>query len=60
MLLWIKWRGMVEIKHFINVISIMLCENSSWIMDWRIYEEGRTHIPLSLHATIDLLAQDLQ
>ena len=55
-----KWRGMVEIKHFINVISIMHCQNSLWIMDWRIYGEGRTQIPLSSPATIDLLAQDLQ
>ena len=23
-------------KTFMNVISIMLCQNSSWIMDWRI------------------------
>ena len=39
------------------VISIMPCQKSSWIMDWRIYREGRTQIPLSSHATIDLLAQ---
>ena len=41
--------------HFSNALS-----NSSWIMDWRIYGEGRTQIPLSSPATIDLLAQDLQ
>ena len=58
-LLWIKWRGMVELKHFINVVSIMPCQNSSWIMAWRIYGEERTQIPLSSLATIDLLAQDL-
>ena len=49
-----------ELKHFIDVVSIMLCQNSSWIMDWKIYGEGRTQIPLSSPATIDLLAQDLQ
>ena len=42
------------------VISIMSCQNSSRIMNWRIYGEGRTRIPLSSPATIDLLAQDLQ
>ena len=29
------------------VISIMPCRNSSWIVDWKIYGEGRTQIPLS-------------
>ena len=42
------------------VISIMPCQNSSWIMDWRIYGEGRTQIPLSSPTRIDFLAQDLQ
>ena len=46
-------------KHFIDVVSIMLSQNSLWIMDWRIYGEGRTQIPLISPATIDLLAQDL-
>ena len=41
------------------VISIIPCQNSSWIMDWKIYGEGRTQIPLSSPTTIDLLAQDL-
>ena len=41
-------------------ISIMPCQNSSWIMDWRIYGEGRTQIPLSSPTTIVLLAQELQ
>ena len=27
-------------------------QNSSWIMDWRIYGEGKTQIPLSSPATI--------
>ena len=58
--LWIKWRKMVERKHFINVISIIPFQNSSWIMDWSIYGEGRTQIHLSSPATIDLLVQDLQ
>ena len=35
-------------------------QNSLWIMDWRIYGEGKTQIPVSSAATIDLLAQDLQ
>ena len=37
--------------HFNYVLS-----NSSWILDWRIYGEGRTQIALSSTATIDLLA----
>ena len=41
------------------VISILPCQNSSWIMDRRIYGEGRAQIPLSSPATIDLLAHDL-
>ena len=57
--LWINWRGLVEIKLFIDVVSVMPCQNSSCIMDWRIYEERRTQIPLSSPATTDLLAQDL-
>ena len=42
--LWIKWTGMVEIKHkeFIDVVPIMPRQNSSWIMGSRIYREGRT------------------
>ena len=47
-------------KHFIDDVSVMPCQNSLWIMDWRIYGEGRTQIPLSSSATIDPLAQDLQ
>ena len=31
--LWIKWRGIVEIKHFIDLVSIMPCQNSLRIMD---------------------------
>ena len=58
--LWIKWRGMVELKHFINTISIMLCQNPLWIIDWRIYEEERIKIRLSSPTTIDLLALDLR
>ena len=34
--------------------------NSSWIMEWRIYGEGRNQILLSSPTTVDLLAQDLQ
>ena len=43
-ILWIKWTGMVEIKHkeFIDVVPIMPRQNSSWIMGSRIYREGRT------------------
>ena len=55
-----KVQGVVETKHFINVISIMLCQNSLWIMDWRISGEERTQISLSSPATTDLLAQGLQ
>ena len=52
--LWIKWRGMLEIKHLIDVDSIVACQDSSWV-----YGEGRTKIALSSPATIDFLAQDL-
>ena len=41
------------------VISIMPCQNSSWIVDWKIYGEGRIQISLSSPATIDPPAQDL-
>ena len=37
----------------IDVVPIMLCQNSSWKMGSRIYGEGRTQILL-----IDPLAQD--
>ena len=52
--------GIVEIKHkeIRNVVSIMPCQNSLWIMGSRIYGEGRTQIPLSLPTMIDPLAQD--
>ena len=42
------------------VISIMSCQNSLRIMDWRTYGEGRTLIPVGSAATIGLLAQDLR
>ena len=45
-------------KDFIDVIPRMPCQNSSWIMCSRVYGLGKTHIPLSLPATIDPLAQD--
>ena len=52
--LWIKWTGMVKIKHkdFIGAASIMPCQNSSWIMSLRIYGEGRIQISQSSPATI--------
>ena len=31
--LWIKWRGIVEIKHFKDLVSTMPCQNSLRIMD---------------------------
>ena len=37
-----KWRGMVVIKHFIDVISIMPCQTLSLVIEWRIYGEERT------------------
>ena len=51
---------MVEMKHFIDVDSIMSCQNSSRIIDWTIHGEGRTQITLSSIATVDLLAQDIE
>ena len=58
--LWIKWTGMVEIKHkdFIDIVPIMSCQNSPWIMRSGIYREGRAQIPLSSPTTIDPLAPD--
>ena len=55
-----KWTGMKEIKHrnFIDVIQILPCLNSSWIMGWRIYGGGRTQILLSSPTIVDSLAQD--
>ena len=35
---------------------VMPCQNSFWIMGLRIYEEGRTHIPLISPTTIGPLA----
>ena len=51
---------MMKIKHkdFIDVVPIMLCLNTSWIMRSRIYGKGRIQIPLSSYTTIDPLAQD--
>ena len=37
----------------------MPCKNSSWIMDSRIYGEGRTQIPLSSHR-IDKVYTDIR
>ena len=59
-ILWIKWRGTVGIKTFIDVVLIISCQNSPWVLDWRIYGEGRIQIPLSSPATINLLVQDLE
>ena len=52
--LWIKWRGVVKIKHkdFIDAFPIMPCQYSSWIMGLRIYGEGKTQILLNSPATI--------
>ena len=57
--LWIKWTGMVKIKHkdFIGAAPILPCQNSSWIMSLRIYGEGRSQITLCLLATIGPLAR---
>ena len=59
--LWIKWTGMVEIKHkeFLDVVPIMPYQNSSWIMGSGFYGKERTQIPLSSPAKIDPMAQDL-
>ena len=42
--LWIKWIGMVEIKHkdFIDFVPIMSCQNSLYLMGSTISREGRT------------------
>ena len=45
-------------KYFIDVVPIMPCHNSPWIMGSRIYGEKNVHIPLSSRTTIDPLAQD--
>ena len=48
---------MVKIKHkdFIGAVPIKPCQNSSKIMDLRIYEERRAQIPQSLPATVGCL-----
>ena len=55
----IKWTGMVKIKHkdFIGAAPVMPCQDSWWIMGFRIYGEGRTEISLSSAATIGPLAR---
>ena len=56
---WVKWTGMVKIKHkdFIGAAPVMPCQDSWWIMGFRIYGEGRTQISLSSAATIGPLAR---
>ena len=56
-----NWRNKMERDggnkiDFIDAASIMPCQNSSSIMDSRIYGEGITQISLSSPATVDLLA----
>ena len=48
---------MVEIqdKEFIDVVSIILFQNSSWIIGTRIYRKWRTHIFLSSSTALDFL-----
>ena len=50
----------IKCKYFRDVIPIMSCQNSLWIMSLRIYGEGKTKILLSspTNTTIDPLAQD--
>ena len=54
-----KINRMVKIKQkdFIGAAPVMPCQNSSWIMGFRFYGEGRTQIPLSSPAPIDPLAR---
>ena len=58
-LLWIKWTGMVKIKHrdFIGAAPVMPCQNSSSIMDLRIYGDRRAQNPLSSPRKISPLAR---
>ena len=60
--LWLKWTGMVEIKHkdLLDMVPIMLCHNSLWIMGLRIYGEGKTQILLSSPTSIDPLVHKIQ
>ena len=60
--LWLKWTGMVEIKHkeLLDMVPIMLCQNSLWIMGLRIYGEGKTQILLSSPTSIDPLVHKIQ
>ena len=50
----------IKYKYFRDVILIMPCQNSLWIMGLRIYGEGKTKILLSspTNTAIDPLAQD--
>ena len=36
----------IKHKYFIDILSVIRCQNSEWIIDWRIYGEG-TQIPFS-------------
>ena len=58
-MLWMKWAGMVKIKHkdFVDAVPIIPRRNSLWIMGFRIYGERRTQILLSSPATIGPLAR---
>ena len=51
---------MVEIKHkdFVDMVPIMLCQNSSYIMGWMICGEGTTQIHASSLTTMDPLEQN--
>ena len=49
--------GKIKNKDFIDSVSIILCQRSLWIMDLRIYGEGRSQIVLSSLATIGPLAK---
>ena len=54
-----KWTGMVEIKHkdFIDAVPIKPCQNSLWIMDFRVNGDERNQIPSNPPATIDPLGR---
>ena len=45
-------------KEFIDVVPVISCKNSLWIIGSIIYAEGRMQTPGSLTATINPLVQD--
>ena len=48
----------IKDKDFIDVVTVMSCQNSSWIIDSRIYGEGTTQVSLYSPDATDPLTQN--